>query len=151
MAGGEEHANGSSKAEHFNGSSTAKQDHSPPVAGLARKETFDFPIHPVRTLEATEQIRLCRAIGAIGHDEETMAKNISYRNLPDGLYKRILHSRRKSEMNFYICSAIYSTCVVLQGITFFSFFWILTNSYIILFKKGSGGCFNHSISRSLMR
>ena len=102
--------------EHPNGSSMDKPDHSVLTEALARKETFDIPIHPVRTLGVSEQIRLCRAIGAISHDEENMASTIRYSTLPDGLYKRILRSRRRSELNFYICSAIYSTCVVLQGI-----------------------------------
>ena len=120
MSEGRENPDTSSKEQHhLNGSSTKHHDDSTVIEAPARAQTFDFPIHPVRTLEGSEQIRLCRALGAISHDEEKMSRTIKYSALPDGLYKRILRSRRKSERNFYICSAIYSTCVVLQGIQFF--------------------------------
>ena len=115
MSEGGENSNRASREQHLNGSSTEKQDHSPDIKAPTRRSTLDIPIHPVRTLEVTEHIRLCRALGAISQDEEKMASTVKYSTLPDGLYKRILRSRRKSERNFYLCSFVYSICVVLQG------------------------------------
>ncbi|KAG9249109.1 hypothetical protein BJ878DRAFT_485549 [Calycina marina] len=79
----------------------------------ARTTSDDLHLHAVRRLEDSERLRLCRALGAISQDEEAIG-SFSIKNLPDGLFKRILHSRRKSERNYYVCTAIYSTCVVLQ-------------------------------------
>jgi hypothetical protein len=68
----------------------------------------------LRQLSEKERIDVCRAIGAYSDDEEKLSRIIDVKKLPDGLYKEVIVSRKKSQRTYNIVSFLYNICLVLQ-------------------------------------
>jgi len=76
--------------------------------------TKSSSVPAVRQLSEKERIDVCQAIGVYSDDEEKLSRIIDVKKLPDGLYKEVIVSRKKSQCTYNIVSFLYNFCLVLQ-------------------------------------
>lgn len=90
------------------------------VDALGQVET-QYVLPPLCTLAEAEYIGILRSIGATRPDNPSQPVEIasgspffSHRHLPNGLYKDIVRTRQKSQLDYYISSTFYSLALILQ-------------------------------------